>query len=154
MEIEPHIEAIRDDLAAAAAIGGEQSAKAAEPLLRALDPALRLRLFELLSQSAAEISSGMPAGHVELRMEGRDAVLTYVADAVEPDLEPESVPLDDDGSQARITLRMPDGLKRRVEEAAAREGISANAWLVRAASSGLERKKHTVGRRITGYAQS
>jgi len=152
MEIEPHIEAIRDDLATAAAIGGEQSAQAAEPLLRALDPALRLRLFELLSQAAAEISGGMPAGHVELRMEGRDAVLTYVADAAEP--EPAPVPLDDEGSQARITLRMPDGLKRRVEEAAAREGISANAWLVRAASSGLDRKQHTVGRRITGYAQS
>ena len=149
MEIEPHIEAIRDDLAAAAEIGGEPSVRAAEPLLRALDPALRLRLFELLSQAAAEISGGIPAGHVELRMEGRDAVLSYVADAAEP--EPAPV---DDGSQARITLRMPDGLKRRVEEAAAREGISANAWLVRAAAGGLDRGRQTVGRRITGYAQS
>ncbi len=50
---------------------------------------------------------------------------------------------------------MPERLKVRVEEAAGREGISTNAWLVRAIGSGLDRPtKRRVGSRVTGFAQS
>jgi hypothetical protein len=37
----------------------------------------------------------------------------------------------------RINLRLPDTLKSRVEEAAGRERLSVNAWLVRAATAAL-----------------
>jgi predicted transcriptional regulator len=37
-----------------------------------------------------------------------------------------------DGGSARITLRLPGTLKNRVDEAAARSGMSVNAWLVQA----------------------
>ena len=50
----------------------------------------------------------------------------------------------------RLTLRMPESLKERVESAAAREGISTNSWLVRTISQGLERRPK-FGNRITGY---
>jgi uncharacterized protein (DUF1778 family) len=40
---------------------------------------------------------------------------------------------------SRINLRMPDHLKARIEQAAASEGQSVNAWLVRAAAAALER---------------
>jgi hypothetical protein len=40
---------------------------------------------------------------------------------------------------SRINLRMPDHLKARIEQAAASEGLSVNAWLVRAATAALER---------------
>jgi uncharacterized protein (DUF1778 family) len=40
---------------------------------------------------------------------------------------------------SRINLRMPDHLKARIEQAAASEGLSVNAWLVRAAAAALER---------------
>ena len=40
---------------------------------------------------------------------------------------------------SRINLRLPDHLKARVEQAAGREGLSVNAWLVRAAAAALER---------------
>jgi uncharacterized protein (DUF1778 family) len=40
---------------------------------------------------------------------------------------------------SRINLRLPEGLKSLVEQAAAREGLSVNAWLVRAAAAALER---------------
>jgi hypothetical protein len=40
---------------------------------------------------------------------------------------------------ARINLRMPDHLKSRVDHAAAGEGLSVNAWLVRAAADAVER---------------
>ena len=39
---------------------------------------------------------------------------------------------------ARINLRMPDHLKSRIDRAAAGQGLSVNAWLVRAAAAALE----------------
>lgn len=44
----------------------------------------------------------------------------------------------DDGATSRINLRLPDSLKLRVEEAAGREGVSVNAWLVRTAAAALD----------------
>ena len=40
---------------------------------------------------------------------------------------------------SRINLRMPERLKARVEAAAAGEGLSVNAWLVRAAAAAADR---------------
>jgi hypothetical protein len=45
----------------------------------------------------------------------------------------------DEGRVARINLRLPDNLKSRVEQAAADDGLSINAWLVRAAAWAVER---------------
>lgn len=39
---------------------------------------------------------------------------------------------------ARINLRLPEQLKARIEEAAAREKVSANVWLARAAATALD----------------
>jgi hypothetical protein len=44
-----------------------------------------------------------------------------------------------EGAQARVNLRLPEQLKARVEEAADREGLSINTWLVRAAATAVER---------------
>jgi hypothetical protein len=46
--------------------------------------------------------------------------------------------LADDASTSRTTLRLPDQLKARVDQAAATEGISVNAWLVRAIGDALD----------------
>ena len=46
----------------------------------------------------------------------------------------------DDDTISRINLRMPEHLKARVEQAAVGEGLSVNAWLVRAAAARLERR--------------
>ena len=43
----------------------------------------------------------------------------------------------DDGGVARINLRLPEHLKARVDEAATRDGLSVNSWLVRATSAAL-----------------
>jgi hypothetical protein len=55
---------------------------------------------------------------------------------------------------ARITLRLSEGLKARVEEGASREGISVNAFIVRTlergATSDQKRKSH-AGNRLRGY---
>jgi hypothetical protein len=39
---------------------------------------------------------------------------------------------------SRTTLRLPDHIKVRIEEAAVREGLSVNAWLVRTVAAALE----------------
>jgi hypothetical protein len=44
---------------------------------------------------------------------------------------------DDSGGTSRITLRLPEHLKPRIDEAAGRMGLSVNAWLVRAVSAAL-----------------
>jgi predicted HicB family RNase H-like nuclease len=46
---------------------------------------------------------------------------------------------DEGAAMSRINLRMPDQLKARIEQAAGREGLSVNSWLVRAAAAALER---------------
>ncbi|MCT7357336.1 toxin-antitoxin system HicB family antitoxin, partial [Streptomyces sp. 15-116A] len=40
---------------------------------------------------------------------------------------------------ARVSLRLPEPLKNRAEQAAARQGISLNAWLVALTHTHLER---------------
>jgi uncharacterized protein (DUF1778 family) len=59
---------------------------------------------------------------------------------------------------SRINFRMPDRLKSRIEHAAGREGLSVNAWLVRAASAALEQspldqRAPVRGQRYTGWAR-
>ncbi len=153
MDTTPFLEAIRGDLQAVTA-GDESAAVVAERLSRALESSLQLRLLDAMGEAALELSDQLPSGHVEVRLAGRDVQLVVV-DAAEP--EPEPAGRDDDGGTARLTLRMPDTLKGRLEHAAASEGISTNAWLVRAITRTLERPsggKRRIGSRITGYAQS
>src|SRR5215204_3624380 len=85
---------------------------------------------------------------VQLRLRGRDpefVVTPPPADpsaddlAEDPDDRPPAFPEGDEGTMSRINLRMPDHLKARIEQAAASEGLSVNAWLVRAAAAALER---------------
>ena len=44
----------------------------------------------------------------------------------------------DDSGTARITLRLPESLKQRVEERSARQSISVNSWLVRAITAAVD----------------
>ena len=62
----------------------------------------------------------------------------------------------DEAFSARITLRLPESLKQRVESAAAREGASVNTWLVQALARAVESRRGTGGsrNRLTGYGQN
>ena len=44
-----------------------------------------------------------------------------------------------EGATARINLRLPEQLKSQVEQSADREGLSINAWLVRAVAAAVDR---------------
>ena len=151
MDTGPHIEAIRADLEA---VAGPDEAMAAvvERMSRAIEPSLQLRLLDAVGQAALEVSDQLPAGRIDVRLAGRDVQLVYVAE--ETSSPP---PSDDEGETARLTLRMPEALKIRVEEVATREGVSTNSWLVRAVKRGIDEQHRTrrrVGNRLTGFAQS
>src|SRR5919202_6542024 len=72
MDITPYVAALRQDLTAVADAAGPEARAVAERLLLGLDPAVRLALVEALSHAAAEITSELPAGSVEVRMHGRE----------------------------------------------------------------------------------
>ena len=149
MEMARFIEALESDLAAVAAVGDEQTAAAAERVLQAIRGSAGLRLLDILGEAALEVSAQLPSGHVEVRLAGQDPALVYVA---EEEAAPE--PAAEDGLTARITLRLPEGLKASIEIAAAREGVSVNSWLVRALSRGIAGPAQRSGKRLRGFAQS
>lgn len=152
MQMAHHLHAIQEDLAAAAALAADEpTAEAARRLSQALGSSLHLRLLDIVSEAAAELSAVVP-GRVDVRLAGRDPDLVYV----EEDLEPAPVAAaGEDGLSARITLRLPESLKLQIEVAASGENTSVNSWIIRALARGLEsRPSRSPGRRLTGYAKS
>jgi len=150
MQLDTHIQAIQEDLAATAGLGDESTAEAARRLSEALASTLHLRLLDLLGEAALEIGGQLDAGRVEVRLAGRDPELVVVTDEA-PDAGQFGFGEDHSG---RITLRLPESLKVTVEAAAAREGISTNAWLVRTIARMLDHRSSKRSRnRIQGYAQ-
>lgn len=142
------IEGLREDLQGLGELGDERSNQIARRLGDALASSLRLKVLDLLGQAALELSSKLPSGHVEVRLAGQEPELVFVDDAAT-----ESATAGEELS-ARITLRLPDSLKSAVERAADREGVSTNAWLVRAIARAAEsRPAQVTGKRLTGYAQ-
>jgi hypothetical protein len=138
MDITPYVESLRRDLLAAAESAGEEARQTAERLGYALDPSARLALMEAISQAATEITAAMPAGSVDVRLDGRD--LDFVVQAPQasapapasPPPPPPAPPAPGDVEEglARITLRIPDSVKTKAEDAAAAAGQSLNTWLV------------------------
>ncbi|HEY8628164.1 MAG TPA: hypothetical protein VIL56_07600 [Gaiellaceae bacterium] len=149
MQLTSHIEALQHDLAAVAALGDDASRQAAERISQALEPSLRLRLQDVLTEAAAEITAQLPSGRVDVRFAGEDLELTYVEEEA-----PTRPPLSAEDMTARITLRLPEGLKGIVEAAAALEGLSANTWLVQTIARNAEQKRRHGGKRLTGFGKS
>lgn len=169
MDLTEHVESIRRQFAAAAEAGGEEARAQAERLFAPLESAIRLALQDALAAAAEEITCELAPGSVELRLRGREP--EFVVNLPAPELRSEddvvsappfTAPEGDDGATARINLRLPDHLKARVDETAAREGLSINAWLVRAVSAALERsgsarqndrRPPTGSQRYTGWSR-
>jgi hypothetical protein len=150
MQTAPFLDALRREVAAAAASGDPATAAVVERLAGSLESAAHLWLLDVVTQAAAQLNGQLGSGHVEVRLAGRDPDLVYVAD---PDPEPAAAS-GDDAYSARITLRLPESLKAQVEQSAAAEGVSVNTWLVRAIGRGDRHQRRTPGRRLTGYGQS
>jgi hypothetical protein len=150
VQIDGYIQALREDLARIAAVGDESTARAAGLLAVALDAAVRQRLIEALGEAALELSAQLDDGRVDVRYAGADPELVFVREEAE---EPQASA--DDALTARITLRLPDSLKQRIEDAATREMVSVNTWIVQALvrNAGAPSRRSS-GRRLTGYGRS
>ena len=163
MDITGLIDDLSQDLSRAAEVGSEDVRAAAERLLLALDPALRLTLMDALSQAAAEIRDALPGVAIDVRMIGREPVFVIEGPRALPPTTDDAVETDDGEPTARITLRLPEALKGRAEALAARRGQSLNTWLVAAARAAAaptdgpqpaqSSRHHGPGRRVQGWAR-
>ena len=150
MQIEIHVEALRNDLASVAALGDEAAGAAAARIAAALDSSFRLRLLEVVGEAARELTDQIGHGRIEVRLAGNEPSLVFIED--EPSADPAAF-IDD--ASARITLRLPENLKARVEAAANGAGVSVNTWLVQSIARSLDaRPPRRVGTHLTGFAQS
>jgi HicB family len=152
MDLTPFVEQLRRELAVAADAGGEDARALAERLTAPLESSIRLALLSALAAGAEEITGQLAPGSVDVRLRGSD-IGFVVTPPPTAHGEPRPEPADpapsagaaepDDGGTARISLRLPEQLKSRAEEAAAREGLSVNAWLVRAVQSAVDGSAHS-----------
>jgi HicB-like protein involved in pilus formation len=153
MQIDGYIQALREDLIRVASLGDETTSRAAELLSVAIEASLARRLQDVLAEAALELNAQLDAAHFEVRIAGRDPELVLVREDGSI-----SEPVDEAFS-ARITLRLPESLKQRVESAANREGASVNTWLVQALQRSVEPNSHRSissgsRNRLTGYGRS
>ena len=151
MDLRFHVENLHRQLAAAAAVGGDDARAIVEQLAAPLDAAIRLTLQDALAAAAEEITTELAPGSVELRLRGRDPEFVVTLrpvpapapagdEAAAPAVRLAQAPGEgEEGATSRINVRLPDQLKARIEQAASAEGLSVNTWIVRAAAAALDR---------------
>jgi hypothetical protein len=157
MELRSYIDSIRHQLALAAAAGGDDARELADRLTAPLESAIRLALLDALSEAATEITRDLAPGSVDLRLRSQEPTFVVTPPPAEPwadEADPAGqaapavplppVPADrDDEAPVRISLRLPEHLKARVEQSAARAGVSINTWLIRAAAAAVAAQDHS-----------
>lgn len=160
MELEPYLIAIAADLDRATSLADEATRETVGRLVGSLEPALRLAMTQLLSDAAAHLSRDLGDAVVTVRIEGRDPVLQvqrHESVTTEPTVVLPAPETEEDDGTARVTVRLPENLKRMAEELAQNAGQSLNSWIVQAvrrASQGSapSASSHRSSRRITGWA--
>ncbi|MDO8645584.1 MAG: toxin-antitoxin system HicB family antitoxin [Candidatus Planktophila sp.] len=129
MKMSKFIELLSNDIKALGKLGGQELDSAVSRLIPTLAPVLRTRLLEALTEIAEELSEQLPGAHLEARVQGDEIELIYVEDGSVTRESPADL-------NARITLRLPEDLKSRIESAATKEGISLNSWLLKTSDRG------------------
>ena len=173
MELTSYIDTLRRQLAVAAEAGGEDARVLAERLTAPLESAVRLALLDALSAAADEITRDLAPGSVDLRLRGREPTFVVTPPPVDESFEDAAgtsasgaallaSPDGEEGAMSRVNLRLSEHLKTRIEDAAAREGLSVNAWLVRVAAAAVQstddprdagRRAPRGGQRFTGWVR-
>lgn len=162
MELTNYVTTVRTGVTDAAALADDHTRQVADRLGSAVESATRLALISALTDATAEISAEMAPGSVEVRMDGTEP--TFVVNLLqhgddqptmlmpESDEAPEPpLSVDDDEPQARLSLRLPQSVKARVDEYAAAEGVSTNTWLLHRVLEALADRSGT-GRRGGGFS--
>ena len=160
MDLTEYVEALRHSLTTAAAAAGDQARETARLLADTMEPAVRLTVTDALAAMAAEVTAALDGALVDIRLRGRDPEVVVVPAEHPAQDEPGDDVVADDGSTARISLRLPEALKSRAEAAATASGTSMNTWLVRAVTAALRDQSAPPPpsgrgpRRYTGFARS
>lgn len=163
MNLTTYLEVLHKQLAASAELAGEEARLLADQLATSLESAARLMLLEALSAAADEITHDLAPGSVEMRLRGSDPdfVVSLPFDIADDNAPVRTVtPMDvtpgaEDGGTSRLNLRLPEGLKSRIEESARREGLSLNAWLIRIATAAVDGPvaRPSSNQRYTGWVR-
>ena len=169
MDLDPYVETLRAELDAAAAAGGPEVSDAAARLTRAVEPATRMVLLDALGDAASEVNLALSDRgrdldalvSVDLRLRGRRPeflveLVPTTSSSPPPAPAPPVPPVPpaptgesdspgavEEGTVSRLTVRVADLLKSQVEGAAAREGVSVNAWITRVLADAVA--GHRVG---------
>jgi hypothetical protein len=148
MDLVAYAARLSRDLRVVAEPGGEEALVTAERLAAALESSIRLVLLDALVEAAGEISRELAPGSVEVLLRGREVdfavTASVAADDAMVDVNDATGPAalsdvdEGGGTMARLSLRLPERLKPKVEEAAAAAGLSVNAWLVRSIGALVE----------------
>ena len=166
MELSPYVEGLRRELGSLTRFASDDVIEVAGKLAEALDSSVRLTLLEVLSAAAADITTRLDDAVIDVRLNAGEPefVITTVPQHADEPPEPAADTAADDAGTARVTLRLSEALKARVEAQAAADGLSVNSWLAHAAIRALEgggsqpgrgqRSRSGIGQRITGYARS
>ncbi|MFG1809656.1 hypothetical protein [Streptomyces sp. NPDC049040] len=170
MDLTPYVDNLRRELAVAAEAGGEEARELAERLTAPLESATRLTMLNVLSAAMDEITRELAPGSVDVRLRGLDPDFVVTpppsggsaepAAPTEP-LKAQAPAESDEGGTARVNLRLPAHLKARAEQAATRDGLSVNAWLVRAVSAAVDgggtprttEKSRNLGQSFIGWVR-
>ena len=146
MQMSKFINLLSSDLQALGKLGGPDLESAVSRLIPTLAPVLRTRLLEALTEATEELKSQLPDARIEARVSGDEVELIYLQNQ-------SGVRETASELNARITLRLSEDLKSRIERAAVKEGISLNTWLLKAS----ERGSYAVtmsGRQLKGKGRS
>lgn len=159
MELSPYLQAIAEDIEKVTALADDSTRAVAGRLLAALEPSLRMALVQAVSDAVAVVSADLDGVVAVVRLEGRDPVIAVEHTGESPSPPPLTEEEGDDS--ARVTIRLPQGLKHRAETRAGEADQSLNTWVVQAirralledgALAGLGRGRLPGARRVTGWA--
>jgi hypothetical protein len=173
MDLTSYIESLRRQLVVAAEAGGEDARVLAERLSAPLESAARLALLDALSAAADEITRDLAPGSVDLRLRGREPTFVVTPPPADESFDGAAdvsaggaallaSPEGEEGAMARVNFRLSEHLKAKIEDAAARDGLSVNAWLVRIAAGAVQatddardsgRRAPRGGQRYTGWVR-
>jgi hypothetical protein len=158
MDLGTHVEGLTRALAAAGTASGEEAQAFLERFSAPLESAIRLAMLNVLSEAAEEITEDLLPGSVDVRLRGGEPGFVVTPPmpgelpqtAIDDSETSPAAAATDEGPASRISLRLPERLKVRVEELAGRTGLSANAWLVRVVTSAVELEDRRRGSRRRG----
>lgn len=152
MQLDPYLEAVAHDLDRATALADEHTRELTQRVAAVIEPGLRLAMVQLLSDAAAQLTAELDGPVITVRMEGRDPGWHIVPTAPSPVANEAEV--GDEDNSARVTVRLPEGVKKRAEAAAQNAGQSLNSWIVQALRRATtpDNTSHRSSRRISGWA--